>query len=400
MSRSGSIRVGFAISPTNWLGGRNYQRNLFAALRALSDNPIVPVLFTGLRDDSAVADFSETEIVRSSMLDRRTPARILRRLIERSTRKDILLRGLLRENRVSVVSHSFQLGFHPGTRSSIKTIGWIADFQHVHMPEFFSLAERRYRDGEFKATCENCDLVVLSSECARADLIRIFPEFAQKTELLRFIASPAQTSNATSLPDLQHIYGFSTPYFLLPNQFWKHKNHRIVISALRELKRKGHIFPVLATGSKEDYRDPSFFPALMQYAADCEVTDVFRVLGKIPYDHLVGLMRHAVAFINPSQFEGWSTSVEEAKSMGKQIILSDLPVHREQDPERAFYFPTLDHQALAQAMLVAYDGFDAQGDIEVQNAAVAKFPERLGAFGETYRRVVERVIGNGSRSVI
>ena len=80
--------------------------------------------------------------------------------------------------------------------------------------------------------------------------------------------------------------------------------------------------------------------------------------------------------------------------MGKQIILSDLPVHREQAPDRAFYFPTTDYQALAKTMLTAYDEFDAESDAEIQEAAIARFPERQRAFGETYHRVVKRVIGN------
>lgn len=46
------------------------------------------------------------------------------------------------------------------------------------------------------------------------------------------------------------------------------------------------------------------------------------------------LMKHAIAIINPSLFEGGSTTVEEAKSLLKVIILSGIPVHREQNPRR------------------------------------------------------------------
>ena len=30
-------------------------------------------------------------------------------------------------------------------------------------------------------------------------------------------------------------------------------------------------------------------------------------------------MYHSVSLINPSKFEGWSSSVEQAKSMGKKL---------------------------------------------------------------------------------
>jgi len=239
--------------------------------------------------------------------------------------------------------------------------------------------------------CARCDKVIVSSECARADLCAFVPEYAHKMELLQFVASPAPVIHATALLDLQRVYEFEGPFFLLPNQFWVHKNHRVVISALAELKRQGRPMLVLATGSTKDFRNPSYFPSLMQFAEESGALDCFRVLGQISYDDIVGLMRHAVAFINPSRFEGWSTSVEEAKSMGKQIVLSDLSVHREQAPNRGIYFPAEDPVALAEAMIVAYDEFDDQHDAVMQERARAQFPERQQEFGETYRHIVEGV---------
>lgn len=393
MKRSDSIRVGFAISPREWLGGRNYQRNLFAAMRALPGLPIQPVLFAGMRDQELSKDFPETEIIRTPILDQKSPSWYVRKVIWKLASQDMLVSRLLRRNRIDVVSHSYLYDFHPGQKSGIRTIGWIADFQHMHMPDFFGAEICRQIDRNFQSTCENCDLVILSSDCARVDMRTFAPTHADKAELLRFIASPAQTPEVPTLLELQGIYGFDAQFFLLPNQFWVHKNHRVVIDALQLLKQGGRPHIVLATGSTEDYRDPSFFPKLMQHAAECDVLDSFRVLGKIPYDHLVGLMRHAVAFLNPSFFEGWSTSVEEAKSMGKQIVLSELPVHREQAPERGFYFSPSDPHALAAAMIAAGAQFDARVDEDMQRAALAKFPDRLKAFGEAYRRIVERALG-------
>jgi glycosyltransferase involved in cell wall biosynthesis len=236
--------------------------------------------------------------------------------------------------------------------------------------------------------CSNCDKVIVSSECALTDLLSFSPQHAQKAELLRFVANPVSLADAANLMDLQRIYNFDRPYFLLPNQFWSHKNHRVVLKALRILNQQKNPFLVLATGAAKDYRNPSFFQKLMQYAAECGVLDNFRVLEQIPFDHLAGLMRDAIALINPSLFEGWSTSVEEAKSTGKQILLSDIPVHREQAPERGIFFPPEDPDALAEAMVAACNGFDLEYDAAMQDKARAAFPERQRTFGENYRRVV------------
>ncbi len=387
MSKCESMRVGFILSSGDWLGGLNYLRNLFAAIHALPGSPITPVIFSGKRQVNASADFSGIEVIQTSVLDRKSSGWFLRQIIAKTTARDMILQRLLRRHGISVLSHSS----HLGKQTAVKTIGWIPDFQHVHLPEFFSPEERRRRDREFMKLCVHCDKVIVSSKCAAADLGTFSPEYAHKAELLRFVASPVSLAHAAGLPDLQRLYSFNGPYFLLPNQFWAHKNHRVVLSALQILKRRNEPLLVLATGSSDDYRNPSFFPSLLEYAAECGVLDCFRVLGRIPFDHLVGLMQHATALINPSRFEGWSTSVEEAKSMGKQIVLSDIPVHREQGPERGFFFPVDDPEALATAMRAAYNEFDAQKDSAMQEAASARFPERKQEFGRAYLRTVMRV---------
>jgi glycosyltransferase involved in cell wall biosynthesis len=385
-----TMKVGFVLPSGQWLGGRNYLRNLFAALRTLPGSPIAPVILTGKSTVGVATDFPQVEIVQTSLLDRKSFRWFLRKLVAGFTSRDILFQKVLEQNGISVLSH----GPHLGRQTTFPTIGWIPDFQHVHLPDLFTAEELRYRDRSYVDLCTDCTKVIVSSESARADLITFAPSYAQKAELLHFVASPAPLHNAEPLSSLQALYSFSNDYFILPNQFWAHKNHRVVISALQVLKRRGERFIVLATGSTDDIRNPQFFPSLMSYAAECDVLDCFRILGQIPFDHLVGLMHHATAFINPSRFEGWSTSVEEAKSMGKQIVLSDIPVHREQAPERAFFFAPDDAEGLASAMLAARRSFDPDLDGKMQAEARANFSERQQAYGEAYLHIVERVQAN------
>ena len=75
------------------------------------------------------------------------------------------------------------------------------------------------------------------------------------------------------------------------------------------------------------------------------------ILGKSPYQDVQALTIESKALINPSLFEGWSTIVEEAKSLGKRIILSDINVHKEQNPDGGIYFPVHDAEKLAKIMI-------------------------------------------------
>jgi glycosyltransferase involved in cell wall biosynthesis len=127
------------------------------------------------------------------------------------------------------------------------------------------------------------------------------------------------------------------------------------------------------------------------------VKHLFRSLGVVPYPDLMGFMRHAVAVINPSKFEGWSTTVEEAKSMGKSVLLSDISVHREQAPDRAVFFSSDEAGELAGAMADAWDRWDEDEDTRFITEAVARLPERRREFARRYEDIVLATLARRSR---
>ncbi len=66
----------------------------------------------------------------------------------------------------------------------------------------------------------------------------------------------------------------------------------------------------------------------------------------------MALLRGAAAVLQPSRFEGWSTIIEDAKSLGKPIVASDIAVHREQlDGEQSSLLPLDDAAIWADAIL-------------------------------------------------
>ncbi len=167
-----------------------------------------------------------------------------------------------------------------------------------------------------------------------------------------------------------------------------HKNHRLILDALAVLKRSGNAPLVISTGATDDYRQPRYFDGLMRDARSLGVDDAFRVLGVVPRSDLIGLMINAVALINPSRSEGWSTSVEEAKSLGKRIILSDLAVHREQAPADAIYVGTDDPAGLAESMRLVLREYDPAVELARAERARREFPGRVQAFARTYQDIV------------
>jgi glycosyltransferase involved in cell wall biosynthesis len=380
------IRVGFIMAAANdgWLGGTSYYRNLFSALKDLPDRKIDPVLLTASQGlEPLKTRFPDVAVVRLPLLDAPSIVGKARRVMRVLSGRDILLeRDLSREN-IRILSHS---GYF-GRRSPVASIAWIPDFQQLTFPEFFSRHELAARRRNAKNSCRNASTVLLSSEAALSDLQKICAGDVE-TAVLPFVASVPSGQDMLPLEQLRAKYGLADKFFHLPNQFWIHKNHIAVVEALALLRLQGKLFEVIATGNTADPRQPDHFSSLMVTAHKLGVDDLFRPLGVVPYLDLMSLMRHAVAVINPSKFEGWSTTIEEAKSMGKAIVLSDIPVHREQAPDRAAYFPANNAALLAEKMSEAWGRWDPGDDSRFFQGAVANLASRREAFARRYEEIV------------
>jgi glycosyltransferase involved in cell wall biosynthesis len=387
------MRVGFVPRYGDWMGGRNYFKNLFLALETHPHPVVEPVIFCGAgRGAKLRSDFPASIVVETGMLNRLSPSWTIAGMAAKLGCENPLTSRLLEKHGVMALSH--ELFMDTKYRSRLKTLWFIADFQHLHLPALFSAKELSRRDTFFRRRSARCDSVILSSEAAKADFTSLFPEQAHKAAVLRFVSSPQTSGGVPSAEELRRKYQFKGAFFLLPNQFWKHKNHRAAISALQILKQRGQAILILATGLANDPRHPTYFAELMEFVKECDVRESFRVLGSIPDNDLLGLMRNCVAILNPSLFEGWSTSVEEAKSLGKTVLLSDIAVHREQTPDLGVYFHPLDAEGLASKLWSVLEAYDPNIDAGNQESAGSRLPGRRVEFAESYQRIVLNIVGS------
>lgn len=389
------IRVGFVISQFDWIGGVNYFKNLFSAIQSFPNARIHVVVFTGMKSDVSSID-GLVDIVRSSIFDRKTvPWWIATFLGRVFPKRNFLLYFLLRKQKIDLTSHSRPMW----KGCSIPSIGWIADFQHVCLPQFFSKRERAARDKQFVDIMNRCSAVILSSQAALDDFIKFDPKNKTPAYVLRFISGAHHdSSELPSREEVMNKYNLDRSWFHVPNQFWAHKNHKTIIEALRLIKEKGKSLLVVATGSTSDYRNAEYFPSLMNLVSIYGLKDEFRVLGMVPYSDVVALMRYSVAVINPSLFEGWSTSVEESKAMGKTVLLSDIPVHREQAPEWGYYFKADDCESLAMQMMDVVCEFDEEVYMSRKKKAELERLINMRHFSEQYIDIVFDVINRSGKN--
>ena len=383
------LRVGFLLDTENtWSGGISYFRNLFFAISENLRDSIQPVLITP--SDASMEGLGwPTSVVVVSKPPSEEGQVIRKRVARRALGRDVEIASLCEEHRIDLLSHSGTFGW----RFPVPTMPWIPDFQHRRFPEYFSTLERRRRDYVFLCQLLEGSVTVLSSYAAQRDAQRFYGRAARRTEVLQFVSQSRMPMGCVpSLKELQQRHQIPDQYFFLPNQFWQHKNHRVVVEALVIARRRGFRPTVVLTGQAVDYRAPGHYPKLMIEVAERGLSAQFLHLGMVPFNDLISLMRYSVAVINPSLFEGWSNTVEEARSLGKRTILSDIDVHREQAPDGAVFFPRRDGDALASAMSYVWEMVDFDSEFARERYAERALPIRTAEFARNFARFVDRAL--------
>ena len=347
-------RIGLLFSfDESWTGGVYYLYNIILAFKSLNDAR-KPELIIFYRDPSVIKGIAELNypFIRYKPL-------VLRGLVQRAFWKVVRkLAGPAFHFQYSstLVDFVFPVTSTSFNRSSsikkLRKVYWIPDFQEKYLPHFFSSDQIDKRFLKNQAIADADGLLVLSSADSLRDFLETYPKHKIKTTVLHFASVIPDISDVDPVK-LKEKYNVTGPYFVSPNQFWAHKNHKVVLEAALLLKQKGIQFKVFFTGREYDYRNPGYTESLKEFVEQNQLNDCISFLGFIDRREQLKLMQNGVAVVQPSLFEGWSTVVEDSKALGASLLLSRIGVHEEQCGSNAQYFDPANPGELASLMTEA-----------------------------------------------
>lgn len=345
------IKLGMIFdSPSNYKGGINYFRNFAFALKQVNKDISLLLFISDDFDDHSLKDFGDNfKIIKSSIFRRYSILWFLDKLMFKIFKSSVIKHAVLKKFKIEIVFTFSELQ----KTNFFKIIFWLPDLQFLHFPEFFSASQRQSNLMMIKYMYNQSDRVILSSNSAYEDLKNLINKRLRNVAILNFVSQQKfdLDKDIKNLNYLQKKYNFKKSYFFLPNQFWKHKNHITVFEAMRIVNTEDFILICSGETSDHRFKNDNYMRSLRDFIISKKLNKRIKILGLIPYTDVISLMKHSVAVINPSLFEGWSSSVEEAKSMNKEIILSNIKVHLEQNPEFGNFFNPNDTKELSKILL-------------------------------------------------
>jgi glycosyltransferase involved in cell wall biosynthesis len=371
------------------MGGVNYLKNILYAINSNPNSKIEAYVFIHKNSDTKIIEVYKN-LAKVIYINQPRPIWLILRVYDKIFKTEKALNYLFNKYKIEVLSHNVILN----DNFKIKSIAWFPDFQHLHLPELLGEQEVQIRNKVFKQRIQKAKRIILSSYDSFIDMSEFSPDNINKARVLHFVTQIDPDIYQITEVEAKNIFtkhNINKKYFFLPNQLWKHKNHFIVFKAIKLLKDNNKSIQVLCTGNNSSINN-DYINELNSFVSSNGLQSEIKILGLIDYRDVQCLMRYSVSVINPSLFEGWSSSVEECKSLGKNIILSNINVHIEQAPPNAIYFDPKNEIELSQILNKKWDESDGGPDYSLEVKSREQLKSRTIEMSNEYEKIVLETI--------
>jgi len=234
----------------------------------------------------------------------------------------------------------------------------IFDLNHRLQPEFpevSAFGEANRREHFYINTCKFATLILVDSEIGKTDVLRFYGHLVNEDRIRVLPYYPPILNRA--LPDAQECarvrmkYNLPSRYFFYPAQFWAHKNHALILHAIKLIAdRSGEAVSVVFCGAYWNYPMAHNFKELMTLAAKLGIADRVRYLGSVPDEDMAALYALSTGLVMPTFFGPTNIPPLEAWYFGRPVITSDIRGAREHNGDASLLIDPRSPEGLAEAM--------------------------------------------------
>ena len=253
----------------------------------------------------------------------------------------------LRAFRAQIYFCPFTLPFF--SDPSVPVVSVLYDLQFLYYPYFFDPAEHIARERNFRETCRRANRIVCISEFVRQTVLsnsNLAPD-RLTTVPIQLGKRLAKTPKETIRTVLEKYRLQENGFFFYPANYWPHKNHPMLFTALGIFQSRHPESPLrlVCCGALEEERS-----SLQRWVRRLGLGSRVRLLGFLPEEEFASLFSSCRALIFPSLYEGFGMPLVEAMEMGKPVLCSQGTSLPEVAGEAALYFDSRKPESIAEAL--------------------------------------------------
>ena len=219
------------------------------------------------------------------------------------------------------------------------------DFGHRLYPYFPEVSASGQiwgeRESYYQNVLPNASVVITGAEVGKKDIVNMFQIPAKSIKVVPLPVSSYITIN--KLNQLADKNKFPKRYLFYPAQFWAHKNHIVLLLALKILIDEYRInFHLILTGSDKGNKK-----YIEQKVGELNLKKYVHFMGFVSQDILISLYKNAFALVFPTFFGPDNLPPLEAFSLGCPVLASNIPGAEEQLGDAALLFNPIKEREIA-----------------------------------------------------
>jgi len=233
--------------------------------------------------------------------------------------------------------------------SGIPTVCTIHDLQYKTYPKFFSEEDVAQRDRTFIEASRKATLLAAVSDYSRDSAIAHgdLDPACIRTIYTR-LAQRIVPVTGDDMAILDHLKLARQQYLIYPANFWRHKNHEMLLTAFGMACHEGlgADIKLVCTGAPGERQE-----WIMKAARAMNLGDRIIFPGYIPSAELATLMTNCAGVVFPSLYEGFGMPVIEAMATGVPVACSNRASLPEVAADAAILFDPRVPTQIVQAMI-------------------------------------------------
>jgi glycosyltransferase involved in cell wall biosynthesis len=266
-------------------------------------------------------------------------------------------RSLLRDMSVDLLFCPFTAPTY--FESGIPTVCTIYDLQYKTYPEFFAVEDLAHRERTFIDACRRATALTAISDYSRDSAISHGGLDAARIRTIYLRMAQRIVPGAEHDKSILDRLGLaSLRYLVYPANFWKHKNHEMLLTAFGMACRGSLPADIKlvcpgAPGARQAW--------LMSAAGAMNLGDRILFPGYLANAELAALMANCTAVVFPSLYEGFGLPVIEAMAAGVPVACSNATSLPEVAADAAIFFDPKVPAQIAKAMITLTDNEALRG---------------------------------------
>ena len=219
---------------------------------------------------------------------------------------------------------------------NLPSVSIVYDLQYKVYPQFFDEIELVNRENVFQNACERATKIATISNYSRSHILDCSDRRQEDVKTIYLQMAKRKDVSADVIRNCLHHYdSVEKQYIIYPANFWRHKNHEMLLVSFAQYKRKykNCNLKLILTGADVERGD-----FLRTSVSKMGISQFVIFAGFVPPDDLTALMKMAKGLIFPSLFEGFGIPLVEAMISGVPVACSNCTSLPEVGREAAIYF--------------------------------------------------------------